>query len=234
MKKMLSLLLAFSIATSLGSIGAFAETSGNIDGSTQCTKMKLPTDVPIEDPLKDFVPPSMDFLAEQMVTRSITRQVAVTEPCDKAWQDAYPSNWMWQAHRCVVNADEMLETRFGVQYYSVSQKYWTSNNTTPEALVDEARDEWGLRDGAKLMVAFTGRDGGNTMGIVTDIGDPYALIFNKGYEYNRETVQHETGHCYGLEHCFGDNCVMTAYGMGHINTLCSDHADEWYDARNNY
>ena len=42
--------------------------------------------------------------------------------------------------------------------------------TTTTALVKEAKSEWGLKDGAKLMIAFTGRkmsDG--TMGEVLKI-----------------------------------------------------------------
>lgn len=230
-KKIFAVALALVVAMSCMTLLASAEET-SVE-NTVC-KIKLDTDIAIEDPLKDFVPESMDFLAEQMVTRSVTYSVAVTEPCDQYWQDTYPDNWMWQAHRCVVNADTMLTNNYGIQYYSVSQKYWTSNNTTAEDLVAEARSEWGLRDGADLMVAFTGRDGGNTMGIVDEIGEPYALIFDNGYEYNRETVQHETGHCYGLIHCYGDNCVMTAYGMGHIDTICSTHDDDWTDARSKY
>lgn len=230
MRNIFAVALALVMTMSCMTLIASAEETVK---DTAC-KTKLDTDIAIEDPLKDFVPESMDFLAEQMVTRSVTYKVAVTEPCDQYWQATYPNNWMWQAHRCVVNADTMLTNKYGIQYYSVSQKYWTSNNTTDEALVAEARREWGLRDGADLMVAFTGRDGGNTMGIVDAIGEPYALIFDNGYEYNRETVQHETGHCYGLRHCSGDNCVMTAYGMGHIDTICADHNTKWSAAKGKY
>lgn len=84
------------------------------------------------------------------------------------------------------------------------------------------------------MVAFTGRDGGNTMGIAT-VSNAYALIFDNGYEYNRETVQHETGHCYGLRHCEKTtNCVMTAVGMGHIDTICVDCNTKWSAAKGKY
>ncbi len=232
MKKVIALILGFSMVIGLGTVSAMAADSSHLDGCSN-SKVKFDTDVSVEDPLKDFVPPSMDFLAEQTISRSTTIRVNVTEPCDAQWRNLYPSNWMWQAHRRVINADEIL-ANFGIQYYSVSQKYWTSNNTTPSALVAEARDEWGLQDGADLMVAFTGRSGGNTMGIVTGIGHPYALIFHNGYEYDRETVQHETGHCYGLTHCYGSNCVMTAVGMGYINTLCSAHNTQWNNARTWY
>ncbi len=93
-----------------------------------------------------------------------------------------------------------------------------------EELVEEARDEWGLDDGATLMIAFTGKHDGYTVGIVDAIGDPYVLVLDHQYEYNRETVQHEVGHAYGLRHISGDyDCVMTAVGMGHIDTICSQH-----------
>lgn len=235
-KKIFLIIVSITIFVSLLSVSAFATDLS----SDFCAKPKLATEIPPEDPLKDFVPPSMDFLAEQMVTRSITRQVAVTEPCDKAWRDIYPSNWMWQAHRCVVNADVMLENRYGIQYYSVSQKYWTSNHTNDGDLLDEVIDEWGLRDGAGLMVAFSGIQGTGVYGVsYTDT--PYCLIFDSGYEYNRETVQHETGHCYGLLHCQDEcessctaNCVMTESGMGYIDKICSEHNMTWNNARTKY
>lgn len=228
-KKAFFIFLALMLSISCTSIFASA-----CDANEEALiKTCLETDVTIEDPLKDFVPPSMDFMAEQMVTRSVTYSVPVTEPCDQYWRDTYPDNWMWQAHRCVVNADTMLTNKYGIQYYSVSQKYWTSNSTTAADLVSEARSEWGLRDGATLMVAFTGRTYGSTMGRVYDIGKPYAVILDHGYEYNRETVQHETGHCYGLTHC-EESCVMIGSGMGHIDTICSSHNTQWKNAKAKY
>lgn len=235
LKRILATIISITIIMSFASISTYAADTVDL-----CGKMKLATDVPPEDPLKDFVPPSMDFLAEQMVTRSVTRQVAVTEPCDKAWRDTYPSNWMWQAHRCVTNADTMLSSKYGIQYYSVSQKYWTSNHTDYVDLLDEVIDEWGLRDEAKLMVAFSGRDNPDVYGVAY-LNTPHCLIFDNGYEYNRETVQHETGHCYGLDHCQEEcsssctaNCVMTESGMGYIDKICSEHNTKWNNAKNKY
>lgn len=70
--------------------------------------------VPVEDPLRDSVPPSMDFLTQQTVTRSATKVVYVNEPCDQSWRNKYPNNWMWQAHRVVIESDHILEDKIGV------------------------------------------------------------------------------------------------------------------------
>ncbi len=61
------------------------------------------------------------------------------------------------------------------------------------------------------------------------------MILDHQYEDNRETVQHEVGHAYGLRHINGDNnCVMTARGMGHIDTICSTHERQWRNNKNKY
>lgn len=73
--------------------------------------------IPVEDPLRDFVPPNMDFLTQQTVTRSATKVLYVNEPCDQSWQNKYPNNWMWQAHRVVIESDHILEDRIGVQFF---------------------------------------------------------------------------------------------------------------------
>ena len=70
--------------------------------------------IPVEDPLRDFVPPNMDFLTQQTVTRSATKVLYVNEPCDQSWQNKYPNNWMWQAHRVVIESDHILEDRIGL------------------------------------------------------------------------------------------------------------------------
>ena len=187
------------------------------------------------DPLRDFVPPNIDFMCEPLVTRSTTISVPVTEPCDQEWRATYPDNWMWQANRAIRDAAAPLKD-FGIQYYSVSQKYWDSSSTTSSALVQEAKDEWGLRDGASLMIAFTGKTYGGVMGQVSDIGDPYIIVFDYGYDENKMTVLHESGHPYGLRHCTrGTNCVMSeAAPIETFNSMCPSHKSQWEGAKNTY
>jgi len=183
------------------------------------------------DPLHDFVPPDVNFMCEPIVSKSITISVPVTEPCDQVWRASYPDNWMWQANRAIRDAAEPLAD-WGVQYYSVSQKYWDSSSTTAADLVEEAKNEWGLRDGASLMIAFTGKTYNNVMGRVSDIGEPYVIVFDYGYEENKMTVLHETGHCYGLRHCkSGTDCVMAeAAPKETFNSMCSTHKSQWQNA----
>lgn len=186
------------------------------------------------DPLKHYAPSQLNFMCEPLVTRSTTISVPVTEPCDQYFRANYPSNWMWQANRAVSNAAEPLK-KFGIQYYSVSQKYWESNSTSSSALVAEAKSEWGLKDGASLMIAFSGRNVGGIFGQVDAIGDPYVIVYDYGYDENKMTVLHETAHCYGMYHCAaGTNCVVAqAAPISTFNSLCNTHSSQW-EARKNW
>ena len=213
-------------------------TVANAAGSDEyaCGKKAEVGHVAETDVLENYIPDNINDLCSLKVTRSASIAVPVTSPCDQSWRSKYPDNWMWQANRAITRADDELTSRYGIYYYSVSQKVWTSNNTTTDKLVREAKNEWGLQDGAKLMIAFTGRKmSDRTMGEVLSIGSPYAVIVNSGYADNSETIQHETGHCYGLKHRDNDNsCVMTAVGMGHIGQICSTHNNQWKANKNKY
>jgi len=230
-KKFGATLLLAALTLSCTMMVSAAEDEGAV-----CGKQAEPGHVREVDVLENYIPNDINDLCNVKVTRSASISVPVTEPCDQSWRSKYPSNWMWQANRAVTRADDELTSRYGIYYYSVAQKEWTSNNTTTSALVQEAKNEFGLTNGAKLMIAFTGRtmsDG--TMGEVLSIGGPYAVIVDSGYADNSETVQHETGHCYGLRHISGDNsCVMTAAGMGHIGQICTTHNNQWNSNKNKY
>lgn len=204
---------------------------------TDVFKERLSDDKIIEDPLHDYVPTKeeLSLLNKPYLSRSTSIYVAISSPCDQVWRGIYPDNWMWQANRAIVNADQMLNYKFGIELYSVAQKYWNSSSTTPKDLVFEAKNEWGLTDGADIMIAFTGKKYGTTMGRVSEIGQPYIIILDHQFEYNRETVQHEVGHSYGLKHFDYDyGCVMISTGMGHIDTLCPAHEQEWNSKRYKY
>lgn len=181
--------------------------------------------VPKDEPLGDFIPPSMDFLTEQTVTRSATKVLYVNEPCDQSWRNKYPDSWMWQAYRVVAESDHILEDKIGVQFRSKSQKYWNRSSTSDSAQLNEAIDEWGL-SGADMMIAFSAYLPGTTMGLAK-LGKPYAIIFDYGYDANWGVGQHEVGHTYGLhDYCTGkqsDNCCTNACIMngGHKDKICS-------------
>ena len=124
----------FVVATVI--IGSFTITSNvyahdNIDSKEEVvSKQRLETDEVRNDPLHDYVPTEveMDFLAKPYLSRSSTIWVPVTSPCDQVWRNTYPNNWMWQANRAITNADDMLSNKFGIEFYSVAQKYWDSSN----------------------------------------------------------------------------------------------------------
>lgn len=235
MKKLLSVFLVLSCLVALLSTVAFAGDAVIGHSTTISTDDGIisidyaPDDfVPVEDPLRDFVPPSMDFLTQQTVTRSATKVVYVNEPCDQSWRNKYPNNWMWQAHRVVIESDHILEDRIGVQLYSKAQKYWDRSSTNGSDQLAEVKREWGL-SGADMMIAFSAYRPGNTMGL-TYTGTPYAIIFDYGYDANWGVGQHEVGHTYGLrDYCTGNKsdlccgsgvCIMNGGNKDKICIRC--------------
>lgn len=173
--------------------------------------------------------------------------VYVTSPCDDEWRSQYAS-YMYEAGRTVERADDELYNEFGIDLYSVAQFPWSSSSTTSSGLLNEAYSEHGLtyngNQTAEMMIAFSGvtpSDNSNITGVAY-VGLPYLVVFDNGYSMNSETLQHECGHTYGLNHCeseagssYGDSaCVMTAYGFGNIDQFCTGHYAEWANCANTY
>lgn len=232
-----TLLVCSGFATAIG-VNSFPNGRVVPDGIEKPSK----EDVETQYVLADMEISDIDFITGdyEMVTASSVRSVPVTEPCDQTWRAKYPDSWMWEANRTIKAADDMLTNKYGIQFYSVSQKYWTNNATTPEAMVRDAHRQWGLRDGAKLMIAFTNKtlvSGSSVIfGLVENIGQPYLLVTCYGYNENKMTVRHEVGHCYGLYHCArGTNCVMAeAAPIGTYDSICSRHNSAWHSAKTKY
>ncbi len=155
--------------------------------------------------------------------------VNVTTPVDAQFRSRY-SSWAWEVLRAVDDADDYLGQEFNINYNIVSNKMWDSSSNDIDALLDEAIAEWGLRDGAALMIAFTGRSTG--YGGVAYIDSQYCVIADQGRTINTLNVQHETGHCYGLEHCIYPDCLM-AYGAtsSNLNNMDSTCHGYWYNHR---
>lgn len=244
MKKVLSLMLVIAALLACSVSATAAETDSFPNGRVVPAGVEKPTkeDVEAQYVLSGIEISDIDFITgdHEMVTAASVRSVPVTEPCDQTWRAKYPDTWMWEANRTIQAADDMLTNKYGIRFYSVSQKYWTNNATTPEAMVRDAHSQWGLRDGAKLMIAFTNKalvsNSSTIFGLVEDIGKPYLLVTCYGYNENRMTVRHEVGHCYGLYHCKrGNNCVMAeAAPIGTYDSICSTHNSAWSSAKTKY
>ncbi|MDD2362468.1 MAG: hypothetical protein PHV32_05395 [Eubacteriales bacterium] len=157
--------------------------------------------------------------------------VKVTTPVDEEFRARY-SSWAWEVLRAVDDCDDWLGIKYNINYYIVSNKLWDSvDGASYGNLLNEAYQEWGLRDGAKLMIAFSGQMPG--VGGVAWLDTPYCVVFDQGRTANTEVVQHETGHCYGLDDCSSSSCVMGS-DYGNINRICSTHNTQWNNAKLKY
>ncbi len=158
--------------------------------------------------------------------------VNVTTPVDAQFRSRY-SSWAWEVLRAVDDADDYLGQEFNINYNIVSNKLWDSSTNDIDALLDEAISEWGLRDNAALMIAFTGRS--TNYGGAAYNGSRYAIIADQGRAENTIGVQHETGHCYELDHCFYPDCFMY-YGATseNLNCLSDNCRNIWYVRRERY
>lgn len=161
-------------------------------------------------------------------------QIKIVQVGDQYFQDKYPDNWMWQMHRAACDADSILE-QFGVQFYSAAQKSWTSTSSDPDQLL-EAVEAFGLPNGARLVMGFTGRSneiGGYIWGGYGFMPGRHTLVWGKDLNWNRTFLEHEVGHNYGLDHCtYDDNCIMKSWpfnsnDVSNYNKICSTDRIFW-------
>lgn len=174
---------------------------------------------------------------DTVTSRAATIAVNITSPCDQSFRSRY-SNYAYEANRVVERADDYLSQQFGIDFRSVAQPVWTSSGSSAEAILDSAKDKFGLTyngtKSADIMMAFSGTKFGTTTGIAY-VGAPYGCMFDSGYDQNAKSCQHEFGHTYGLRHHTGsDSCVMKQGGPEYIDHLCSTHKNQWNNAKNKY
>lgn len=144
MKKFFGIMLLILAGVfSMGNVSSAAQSE--MVAENTCKKQAEEGHIAEVDVLEDYIPKAINDMCNVAVTRSATISVPVTSPCDQKWRKKYPDNWMWQANRAVTRADDELTSRYGIYYYSVSQKIWNSSSTDSTALVKEAKKEWGLK-----------------------------------------------------------------------------------------
>lgn len=122
-------------------------------------------------------------------------QVKVSSPCDAQWRSDYPDTWMAEANTAVELADDQLSDWFGIDFQSVAQNTWTSPNGSLEDILNSARDNVGLKNGAQIMIAFSGRSPG--AGGAAYKNTRYCVVFDQGTTNNGYVIRHEVGHLYG-------------------------------------
>lgn len=192
-------------------------------------------------PLAPFSNSSLDALVvpniEVPSARAAYIQVKVSSPCDAQWRSIYPNSWMVEANNAVELADDQIFQWFNIDFQSVAQNTWTSPNGSPGTILESARDDVGLKNGAQIMIACSGRSLG--VGGVSRIGTRYCVIFNQGTTNNGYATRHEVGHLYGCpdeyntitgqytsKKCLMNNCYT------YNDTICDDCYSIWDENKN--
>lgn len=165
-------------------------------------------------------------------------QVKVSSPCDADWRSDYPNTWMGEANSAVELADDQLYEWFGIDFLSVAQSAWTAPNSNDlGTILNSARDNVGLENGAQIMIAFSGKSPG--AGGVARRNTNYCVIFDQGTTNNGYATRHEVGHLYGCPDeydtetmkftdwpCLMNNCYRFN------DTICDDCYSTWDGNKN--
>ena len=163
--------------------------------------------------------------------------VNVKTMCDKSYQNRHPKDWKVRAKKITKKATNGLYDNFNICFKPKKAVSFSSKNASEAVTIYDAfAGKYHTANSSEMIVAFSGRQPSGVAGISylgKESGGPRVLIFASTYESEAETVQHEIGHTYGLNHC-SDNCVMKASGFGYINHFCSKHKKQWKKNRTYY
>ena len=182
-KKVCAICLTAVMALSVMNVGVFATNTSEVCG--------LPTAHTMNSQLDSLIVPNIEVPS----ARSAYIQVKVNSPCDEQWRNKYPSDWMNQANNVVELADDQLSEWFGIDFLSVAQNVWTSPNGTYTQVLDSAINNVGLKSGAQIMMAFTGRY--PVVGGAAYPNSRHCVIYDQGTTNNAYAARHEVGHLYG-------------------------------------
>ena len=165
-------------------------------------------------------------------------QVKVSSPCDATWRSTYPQTWMAEANDAVEISDAETYRWFGIDFLSVAQEVWTAPNSNDLAtILNSARDDVGLTNGAQIMIAFSGKSPG--AGGAAYRNTRYCVIFDQETTNNGYAARHEVGHLYGCPDeydtttgqftdwpCLMNNCYE------YNDTICADCFSIWDGNKN--
>jgi len=160
--------------------------------------------------------------------------VYINEPCDEEWRSHYSSNWMYYANYAVERADNRLYEWFEIDYRSVAQNVWDSNDYIHSLgdRLEEAKGEIGHTNGSDIMVAFTKQSTNDGLAGVAYVGYGWTIVKWQGSGTDWKVTQHETGHNYGLHHC-SNSCLMNS-PYNYNDMICEYHKNQWYQNRYRY
>ena len=172
--------------------------------------------------------------------------IDVQSPIEDSWKQTY-SSYYYEANRVIETIDDYLSDEFGIDFYSVRQPNWSTEETIGENVIYDAIAHVGKGD-ADIMIAFIGpvADGYTPEGYqylfgIATVGQPYAVVFDHNYRQNCKTGQHEVGHTYGLcpvAHCTRTCVMRSGWDNGtewnYFNHLCTEHWNQWNTAKNKY
>lgn len=162
--------------------------------------------------------------------------VNVKPKVDAAYKKLH-TDWKARAKKLTKKGTKDLYDEFNI-YFKVGTagSCTTINSTNAEKIYIDFANNNTVSGSTDMIVGISGRKPKNTAGISylgKVSGGPRVLIFATTYKSEAETVQHEIGHTYDLEHC-NSNCVMTAAGFGYLNKYCAKHRKEWNKNRKYY
>lgn len=163
--------------------------------------------------------------------------VNVKTVCDKQYQKLHKDDWKVRAKKVTKKGTKALYSEFNIYFKPKKAVSYTSKKSSnEETLLKDFVKKNKISGSVDMIVGLSGREPKGVAGITylgKVSGGPKVLIFATTYNSEAETIQHEIGHTYDLDHC-KKKCVMTASGFGYLNKFCTKHKKQWKANRKYY
>lgn len=163
--------------------------------------------------------------------------VNVKTMCDSSYQNAHKKDWKVRAKKLTKKATSKLYTNFNIYFKpKKAVSCSTKKSKSDETIYNDFVKKYKVSGNVDMIVGLSGQKPKGVAGIsyVGKVkGGPRVLVFASTYNSEAETIQHEIGHTYDLEHC-NNNCVMKASGFGYLNKFCAKHKKKWNNNRKYY